>query len=161
MKMRKAGIVVGFVLMLLTAGTGCSDRPRARQNDDPKLITFSSCPGLPGPALPVSVSAITSDPSSLDGRKLSVTGYFCAGFELSGVFGTQGCDAPAQSGLWVEGVPVDLEFNGEKVEIVGAFGSSRSGHLGQWPGTLCAQSIRLIDPEAAFKRLQTSGVPGS
>lgn len=161
MKMREAGCFLAFALMLLTAGTGCSDRPEALHKDDPKLLTFSSCPGLPGPALPVPVSAITSDPSSLDGRKLSVTGYFCTGFELSGVFGTQGCDAPAQSGLWVDGVPADFQFNGEKVEVVGAFDSSRSGHLGQWPGTLCAQSIRLIDPEAGFKHLETSGVPGS
>lgn len=160
MKARETGIVVGIALMLLAAGTGCSDRPGARQNDDPKLLTFSSCTGLPGPALAVSISAITSDRSSLDGRKLSVTGYFCTGFELSGVFGTQGCDAPAQSGLWVEGVPADLEFNGEKVEIVGAFDSSRGGHLSQWPGTLCAQSVRLIDPEAKFKYLETSGSAG-
>lgn len=161
MKMCEAGFSWGLALLLLTAGTGCSDRPEARHRDDTKLLTFSSCPGLPGPALPVSVSAITSDRSSLDRTKLSVTGYFCTGFELSGVFGTQGCDAPAQSGLWVEGVPADLEFNGEKVEIVGAFDSSRGGHLGQWPGTLCAQSVRLIDSEAEFKHLQTSGVPGS
>jgi len=150
---------MAIALMLLVGAAGCSDRPEVGPHIQSKLLTFSSCHAPSDPPLAVKISSVAADPSRFDGRQLSVRGYFCTGFERSGVFETRDCDTAAQSGLWITGVPIDFQFDGDRVEMVGRFNGNAHGHLDQWPGSLCVHSIRLDEPGARFRTLGDAKVP--
>lgn len=146
-----------LALVLLATAAGCSDSSKVTTRDGIKLLNSSSCPAPTDPPIHTMVSSAIADPSILNGKYISITGYLCAGFEKSSLYETPNCDAPAYTGLWISGVTSDIQFHGDRVEIVGRFDSALKGHLDQWPGTVCVYSLNLTDPKSKFRPLEGPG----
>lgn len=143
-----------LALAFLGAANGCSNAADSNGGNAIPVLDSTSCPAPASPPVQALVSTLIQKPPIADGTYVSITGHLCTGIEKSGLYETPTCAASAKSGLWVSGVSGDVQFNGERVEIVGRFDSTQSGHLGQWPGTVCVYSIRLTEPGARFTFLR-------
>lgn len=145
-----------LALTILVGAAGCDPGTDLNGRTEPQLLNSSSCPAPTTPPVPAAISSLIRRPSIADGTYILVTGYLCTGFEKSGLYETPSCSSSEESGLWISGISSDVQFSGDRVEIVGMFDSTQRGHLGQWPGTVCVYSIRLTDPDAEPKYLKNS-----
>lgn len=93
----------------------------------------------------VGIGELVAHPDQFEGRTVRVQGYYYNAFENSTILPTQ-VDPYDNigNGPWVMGLPVFNQFSGRHVWMVGVFTQHVRGHLGQWPGTICASSAGVV-----------------
>ena len=135
-----AAIVIAASVCSIAA---CSDNGRvvldaqARQNFD-----VGECPRVRGSAQRVAIDDLIKNPGLFEGRLVELTGYYYNYFEHSAIYTTpetKPYQHDFKQGIWVTGVPLD--YGNGPVKLVGVFTQKIKGHLGQWPGAVCARSI--------------------
>lgn len=93
----------------------------------------------------VEINTVLSDPGAFQGRFISVVGYYCSGFEISGLFSDPNCEATPDVGLWLSGVSPLYQAPGHKVTVVGRYDGSERGHMAQWAGGVCVSRITAVE----------------
>lgn len=121
----------------------CSDNGRAVLDDRAQQdFDVGKCPRVEGSAQRVAIDDLVKNPGLFEGRLVELQGYYYNYFEHSAVYATpetKPYQHDFKEGVWVTGVPLD--YGNGLVKLVGVFTQKIKGHLGQWPGAVCARSI--------------------
>ncbi|WP_202841312.1 hypothetical protein [Luteimonas saliphila] len=90
----------------------------------------------------LSIKTLADAPDQYEGAYVQVSGYYYSYFEHSAIYSHPERELYAQNfrtGIWLFGV--DDSFSGKHVEVTGFFTHTIQGHLGQWPGSICATTV--------------------
>lgn len=106
---------------------------------------MDACPSPRATPKPLALSQIAANPRNYDGKYVSVIGYYCSGWEESGLYPKPNCDHPRSDGVWLSGAENFRGVAASKVRVTGKVKSAFKGHLGQWSAAICVSDITLIE----------------
>lgn len=129
-----------FMMIALIVTTSCSraDREFVEVEMD---LNSAACSMSVTSAQVVGVAAAVAEPSLYDGKLISVIGYYCGGFEMSGLYPEPDCASRPGTGLWLQGLSPFYEPRGRRVRVTGIFDTNIHGHLSQWPAGICVAGL--------------------
>jgi hypothetical protein len=137
----------------LALTSSCGEPSDEKLSAEERVMAETTCPEplLPRKALPL--HQIAADPAAYDGRYVSLTGYYCSGFEESGLYPEPGCRVEKERGFWLVNVSPFEGYAGQKVSIVGRVDAGSHGHLGLWAAQICVSRFTVMDARPTFVSL--------
>lgn len=108
-------------------------------------VTASGCPVPQSRPQDVSIPELVSTPRNFHGTNVRLTGFYCSGFEDSGLYSTPGCEHDTKLGVWLVGVSAIRDFRGQKISVTGEVNSERYGHMGLWAAQICVSEVDVLD----------------
>jgi hypothetical protein len=126
----------------LAALIGC--RAATPVGHDPSL-TVEACDAVISPSKYVSIQELAAAPDKFHDTYVQTTGFYCSGFEESGLYSTPGCNHDKKLGVWLTGTAPDSNFRGQKVAITGRVDAGNHGHLAQWAAQVCVSELKVLD----------------
>lgn len=136
-------LTAGVVLVLLASCSSAVDAPVAVV----EALNSESCQLPAETPMTITISGAIADPTSFDGRLVSLEGYYCAAFELNAMYETPDCHSKPGLGLWLGGMSPFYSSKGRRVVVTGIFDSRLKGHLEKWPAGVCAGKLVEVQPK--------------
>ncbi|HFL1970827.1 TPA: hypothetical protein ACG3C3_000144 [Stenotrophomonas maltophilia] len=132
-----------FLLCVSLAGLfGCRATPPSGYDAN---LTAEACDSRKSPSKEVSIEELVAAPEKFHDGYVRTTGFYCSGFEESGLYSAPGCNHDKKLGVWLTGTAPDSNFRGQKVAITGKVDAGNNGHLAQWAAQVCVSELKVLD----------------
>lgn len=150
--MKRIFLVCFFASVSGCHGVGSADEVGSQKQDRRIRLSRFYCPQAQGvgPIKVVRIEELIANGRAYEGRNVSVTGYYNQGFEHSALYASPGKDQFARTfadGIWIDGISAPSDGNGQHLRVTGSFSEASKGHLSQWPGSICATNVVLLEQE--------------
>ncbi len=132
-----------LILLVLTSCSSAVNEPAAVV----EALNSEACQLPPEVPTAIAISDAIADPTSFDGRLVSVEGYYCAAFEMNAIYETPDCYSRPELGLWLGGMSPFYSSKGRRVVVTGMFDSRLQGHLEKWPAGVCVAKLTEVQPK--------------
>ncbi|WP_313458708.1 hypothetical protein [Stenotrophomonas sp.] len=132
-----------LVLTAIVAGLcACEGSPSSNYEAS---LTEEACKISSSRPEDVSIELLTSQPEKFHDTYVRLNGFYCSGFEESGLYPSPGCEHDKKSGVWLTGTSPASNFRGQRIVITGKVDAANNGHLALWAAQVCVSTIEVID----------------
>lgn len=138
-KLKFSGILLTAILANLCA---CNGTPTSGYDAS---LTEEACKIPSSRPEDISIQLLTSQPEKFHDTYVRLTGFYCSGFEESGLYPSSGCEHDKKSGVWLTGTSPASNFRGQRIAITGKVDAANNGHLALWAAQVCVSTLEVID----------------
>ena len=132
------------VVLWVAAGSAywLTDRVRV-DAETADFLSIFRCPIASGTYKPAKIADLIAHPELRDGKGVNISGYFTNSFEHVAIYPARQdpFSATFSEGLWMLLSTDHKISNGQRITVRGVYTTKIRGHLGQWPGSICVNSV--------------------
>lgn len=131
-----------FLLCVSLAGLfGCRAAPPSGYDAN---LTAEACDSRKSPSKDVSIEELVAAPEKFHDGYVRTTGFYCSGFEESGLYSAPGCNHD-KSLVFGSRELLPIVISEGKSGDHGKVDAGNNGHLAQWAAQVCVSELKVLD----------------